>query len=88
MVHLITPHYQRRRFFRPRRPLNIWGAVRRYQLVELLALTGAIALVWFGAHVDNQRNPWAVQEPTGIESASVELIIVPPAESQTRRRPL
>lgn len=75
MVHLITPHYQRKRFFRPRRRRHVWGAVRRYQLLELLAFTGAIVLVWLGAHLDNERNTWAAPESAGIESASVDLII-------------
>jgi len=85
MVHLITPHYQRKSFFRPRRPRNVWGAVRRYQLLELLAFTGAIALVWLGAHLDNERQPWMPQEPAGVESASVDLIIEMPSG---QRRPL
>jgi hypothetical protein len=85
MVHLITPHYQRRSFFRPRRPRNVWGAVRRYQLLELLAFTGAIALVWLGAHLDNGRKPWTVPEPAGVESASADLIVGVPVG---QRRPL
>ncbi len=86
MVYLITPHYQRRSFFRPRRPRNVWRAVRRYQLLELLAFTGAIVLVWLGAHLDNERNTWAAPEPAGVESASVDLIIGVPIG--TGRRPL
>lgn len=87
MVHLITPRYQRRRFFRPKRRFSVvgvWRLVRRYQVLELLALTGAIALVWFGAHWDNQRNPAAILESTGLKSASV--IIDEPVD--VRRRPL
>jgi hypothetical protein len=72
MVHLITPHYQRKSFFRPRRPRNVWRTVRRYQLLELLAFTGAIALVWLGAHLDNQRSPWVEFTPLGVESARVQ----------------
>lgn len=75
MVHLITPHYQRKSFFRPRRRRNVWAAVRRYQLLELLAFTGAIALVWLGAHLDNARQPWNAPELSGVESASVDLVI-------------
>ena len=75
MVHLFTPHWQRKRFFRPRRTGKVWRTVRRYQLLELLALTGAIALVWLGAHIDNQSNPWAQPEPPGLESASADLIV-------------
>jgi len=85
MIHLITPHYQRKSFFRPRRPRNVWGAVRRYQLLELLTFTGAIALVWLGAHLDNERKPWMAQQPAGVESASVDLTIDLPAGT---RRPL
>lgn len=85
MFHLIRPHHQRKSFFRPRRPRNVWGAVRRYQLLELLAFTGAIALVWLGAHLDNERKPWIAPEPAGVESASVDLIIEIPVG---QRRPL
>ena len=65
----------------------VWRAVRRYQLLELAALTGAIALVWLGAHIDNQSNPWNTFEPAGIESASVDVIVVaPPSGGQARGR--
>jgi hypothetical protein len=75
MVHLITPHYQRKRFFRPRRSGKVWRAVRRYQLLELVVLTGAIAGVWLGAHLDNQSNPWTAPQRAGVESASADLIV-------------
>ena len=88
MVNLITPYYQRKRFFRPRRPVRIWPTVRRYQLLELFAFSSVIALVWLGAHVDNQRDPWA-PEPAGVQSASVELAIEFPAGYRPApRRPL
>ena len=87
MVHLITPHYQRKRFFRPRRPGKVWRAVRRYQLLELVVLTGVIAGVWLGAHLDNQSNPWNAPQPAGVESASVNLIVgVPPKGRPPRSR--
>ena len=89
MIQLITPYHQRKRFLRPRRPRNIWRTVRRYQVLELVTLTGAIALVWLGAHLDNRRSPWAAQEPAGVESASVELTILPPhGANPVFRRPL
>ena len=89
MISLITPHYQRKRFFRPRRKVRIWPTVRRYQLVELFAFSSVIALVWLGAHVDNQRDPWATPEPAGVQSASVELTIeFPAAYRPSPRRPL
>ncbi|MEZ5873588.1 MAG: hypothetical protein R3D30_01760 [Hyphomicrobiales bacterium] len=75
MVHLITPRYQRRRFFRPKRRFDVggvWRVVRRYQLLELIVLTGAIALVWFGAHWDNQRNSWIQLHGIDMESARVQ----------------
>lgn len=75
MVHLLTPHYQRKRFFRPRRTGKVWRMVRRYQLIELFAFTGAIALVWLGAHLDNQSNSWVKPEPIGLESASADLSV-------------
>lgn len=78
MVHLITPHYQRKRFFRPRRTGKVWRGVRRYQVLELFAFIGAIVLVWLGAHLDNQRTPWMTSEPAGVESASVELQVSVP----------
>ena len=89
MVHLITPPYQRRRFFRPRRrdgARQAWRAVRRYQLLELLALTGGIAAVWLGAQWDNQSDPWNMPQPAGIESASTDLVVGVPLSFP--RRPL
>ena len=75
MVHLIAPHYQRKRFFRPRRPRNVWQTVRRYQLLELIGITGVIALVWLGAQWDNQRTQWTPPVPAGVASASADLIV-------------
>lgn len=76
MVHLITPHYQRKSFFRPRRTGKVWQAVRRYQLLELAAMTGAIALVWAGAHLDNQWGSWSQMLSGEMESAQVQIIDV------------
>jgi hypothetical protein len=87
MVHLIKPHYQRKRFFRPRRPRKVWQTVRRYQLLELVGMTGVIALVWLGAQWDNQRTQWT-PEPAGVESASADLIIGVPVGSRQVRQPL
>ncbi len=74
MTHLITPHYQRRSFFRPRRTWDIWGVVRRSQILEVAALTGAIVLVWLGARLDNQPGSWAEALSAKIESAQVQPI--------------
>lgn len=92
MVHLITPHYQRRRFFRPRRRVSFgtaWRVVRRYQLLELVLLTGGIAAVWLGAYWDNRQGPWNLPESPGVESASTDLIVgVPLTGRQDHHRPL
>jgi hypothetical protein len=90
MVHLITPHYQRKRFFRPKRRGKAWRTIRRYQLLELFAFTGAIALVWLGAQLDNRSSAWnQPPQPAGVESASADLIIgVPIGARQAQRRPL
>jgi hypothetical protein len=74
MTHLITPRYQRRSFFRPRRTWDVWGAVRRSQILEVAALTGAIVLVWFGARLDNQPGSWAEALSAKMESAQVQVI--------------
>ena len=87
MVNLVTPFFQRKRFLQPRRPWNVWQTVRRYQLPELLVLCGAIGLVWLGAHVDNQRGPWATPDRADVESASVELTIEFP-DGFEQQRPL
>jgi len=79
MFRLIRPHYQRKSFFRPRQPLEVWPMLRRHQLVELFALSGVIVLVWLGAHIDNQRTPWMQPDPAALEAASVELMIEVPA---------
>jgi len=93
MVHLVTPHYQRRRFFRPRRPgrtlRSTWRVVRRYQLLELFVMTAGIALVWFGAQIDNQSSSWNAPQPAGIESASADLTVgVPVGSRPNQQRPL
>lgn len=74
MTHLITPRYQRKSFFRPRRTWSVWSAVRRSQILEVAALTGAIALVWFGARLDNQPGSWAEALSAKMESAQVQMI--------------
>lgn len=74
MVHLITPHYQRKRFFRPRRRVNVWGIVRSFQLLELAALTGAIALIWLGARLDNQSSDWSQILSSKTESAQIQMV--------------
>jgi hypothetical protein len=90
MVHLISPHYQRRRFFRPHRRGTvggaIWRTVRRYQILELLVLTGGIAFVWIGAQIDNQSDSW--KEPAAVESPSADLITGVPVGSGLDQRPL
>lgn len=88
MVHLITPYYRRKRFFRPKRRGNAWRFIRRYQLIELFALVGVIAAVWLGAEVDNQSSAWNAHAPAGAESASVDLIIGVPVGSRQSQRPL
>jgi hypothetical protein len=91
MVHLIAPHYQRKSFFRPRRPRKAWRGtwcfIRRYQLLELLVLTGGIALVWLGAQTDN-RSTASNAQPAGVESASADLTIGVPVGSRPNQRPL
>jgi hypothetical protein len=92
MVYLIAPHYQRKRFFRPRRRVSVfgtaWRTMRRYQVLELLMLTGAIALVWVGAQVDNQSGSWNAPAPAGVESARADLITGVPVGSRQGQRPL
>ena len=74
MIHLITPRYQRKSFFRPRRTWDVWGAVRLSQILEVAALTGAIALVWLGARLDNEPGSWADLLSAKMESAQVQPI--------------
>ena len=74
MYNLMTPYYRRKRFLRRKRQFSIWNLMRRYQLVELVGLTGAIAVVWLGVHLDNQHVHVQTPEPDGIESASADLI--------------
>ena len=88
MVHLIAPHYQRSRFFRPRRPGKTWRIIRRYQLLELFVLAGGIALVWLGAQIDNQSSSWNVAQPPGVESASADLITGVPVGARPKQRSL
>lgn len=41
--------------FRPHRPNLLLRAVRRYQLVELFVIIGAILLLWGGASLQNSH---------------------------------
>jgi hypothetical protein len=41
------PHSRSEPLFRPRRRSTLWRIAKRYQLVELLVLVGAIFLAWF-----------------------------------------
>jgi len=91
MVHLITPHYQRKSFFRPRRSRKdwrgTWRVVRRYQLLELFVLTGGIAFVWLATQIDSRPGSWTAPEPAGVESASADLIVGVPVGSSQGQRP-
>jgi len=61
---------------------------RRYQFLELLVLTGGIALVWLGAQIDNQSSAWDAPQPAGVESATADLTIDVPVGSRPNQRPL
>jgi len=47
MTLIAEPHSRSEPLFRPRRQSTLWRIVKRYQLVELLVLIGAIVLAWF-----------------------------------------
>lgn len=49
-------------------------------------MTGVIALVWLGAHWDNQRSQWTPPKPEGIESASADLVVGVPLNGRPRRQ--
>lgn len=70
----MTPFYGRKRFLRRRRPVCFRTLARRYQLMELFGLTGAIALIWLGAQIDNRLSIVPVPEEVSVESASADLI--------------
>jgi hypothetical protein len=48
-----------------------------------VAFTGAIALVWLGAHLNNQSSTWSQPQLAGVESASADLIEGVPIRSRT-----
>lgn len=75
MLNLMTPFYGRKHFLRPRRRICFRTLARRYQLAELFGLTGAIALLWLGTHLDNRASTVPVLEVPSVESASADLII-------------
>jgi hypothetical protein len=75
MFNLMTPFYGRKRFLRRQRPICFRTLARRYQLAELFGLTGAIALIWLGAQLDNRLSTPPAPAATNVESASVDLII-------------
>jgi hypothetical protein len=47
MTLIAEPHSRSEPLFRPRRQSTLWRIAKRYQLVELLVLIGAIVLAWF-----------------------------------------
>jgi hypothetical protein len=52
-------------------------------------MTAGIALVWFGAQIDNQSGSWNAPQPAGIESASADLTVgVPVGSRPNQQRPL
>jgi hypothetical protein len=75
MQSLMTPFYGRKRFLQRQRPVCIWTLARRYQLVELLGLMGAIALVWLGTQLDNRLAEAPPPEVSTVTSTSADLTI-------------
>ncbi len=75
MYNLMTPFYGRKRFLQRQRPVCIRTLTRRYQLIELLGLMGAIALVWLGAQLDNRFSDAAPPEVPSLGSTSADLTI-------------
>lgn len=47
MTLIAEPHSRSEPLFRPHRQSTLWRIAKRYQLVELLVLIGAIVLAWF-----------------------------------------
>lgn len=74
MLNLMTPFWGRKQFLMRQRPICLRSLVRRYQLMELVGLTAAIALIWFGVHLDNQFSSAPARDAVGAESASADLI--------------
>ena len=75
MHNLTTPFYGHKRFLSRQRPICFRTLVRRYQLMELFALTGAIALIWLGAQLDNHLSAASAPEAMSVEAASADLIV-------------
>lgn len=74
MLSLATPYYQRKYFLRRRRPISLWRLVRRYQLMELTGITGAIIAIWLGIQLDNGRLQGKTLQPAGMTSASADVL--------------
>ncbi|MDJ0513343.1 MAG: hypothetical protein QNJ62_07855 [Methyloceanibacter sp.] len=70
----MTPFYGRKRFLMRQRPICLRTLARRYQIMELVGLTAAIALIWIGVQLDNQLSTAPVQDAASVESASADLI--------------
>jgi hypothetical protein len=49
MTLIAEPHSRSEPAFRPQRSSTLWRIVKRYQLVELFLIIGAICLAWLGA---------------------------------------
>jgi hypothetical protein len=75
MYNLMAPFYGRKRFLRRQRPICFRTLARRYQLVELFGLTGAIALIWLGAQLGNRWSTVPAPKAISAESASADFII-------------
>jgi hypothetical protein len=84
MYNLMTPFYERKKFLKKQRPICLKTVMRRYQLMELFGLTGAIVLIWLGAMLDNRLSATPKPEATSVGSTSADLTIgVPVGKGRT-----
>jgi len=75
MMHsLMTPFYGRKRFLRRQRPICVRSVIQRYQLAELVGLTGVIALVWLGVQLDNLLSTAPSSVVLSVDTVSTDLI--------------
>jgi hypothetical protein len=81
---LMTPFYGRKRFLRQQRPICFRTLARRYQLVELFGIMGAIVLIWLGAQLDNHLATGSI--PEAIEPTNGDLIVGVPVGAHRHGR--
>jgi hypothetical protein len=74
MAQFAHPDFQSSRQFRPRRPNLLRRTARRYQIVELFVIIGAILLLWGGASLGTIHAALNGTPPGWVDSMWTDVI--------------